>query len=121
LAQEILVNTEGILKTLVQVGAFLHPGLLPLISPKRFCLSIPDVFIGPRLWATYSPMIEVIMHENLLDASHPEEDPGGIRETLLSNLSDIRKRNEALSFRNSPTKVSAKLSAAVSHAKVKLL
>lgn len=64
-------------------------------------------------------MIEVVMEENLLDASHPDEDPAGIRGTLLSNFSDIRKRNEALSFRNSPTKVSAKLSAAVSHVKVR--
>lgn len=43
-----------------------------------------------------------------------------LRETARRTLADIRRRNEALSFRDPLARVSAKLGAAVSNVKVML-
>ncbi|TFK25548.1 hypothetical protein FA15DRAFT_693754 [Coprinopsis marcescibilis] len=107
-AQDILVHTELLLKTLLQ----------------RLCLGIPDVFIGPRIWVNYSALVEKTMSENLLDLPVHSNDQQlrqnaeQIQGALINNMVDIRKRNEALSFRNCPPKVSAKLSIAVSGVKL---
>lgn len=63
------------------------------------------------------------MDEILLDTSPQPERPlehnlKALQDTLVANTADIRKRNEALAFRVSPAKVSAKLSAAVARVKV---
>ncbi|KAF6760086.1 hypothetical protein DFP72DRAFT_1031563 [Ephemerocybe angulata] len=106
-AQETLVNTETLLKVIL----------------KRLLLAIPDAFVSPRLCLQHGPLMENTLTQDLIQRgpSHDrylDQNLREIRETTRRNLADVKRRNEALSFRDPPARVSAKLSAAVSNVKL---
>ncbi|KAJ2931312.1 hypothetical protein H1R20_g5848, partial [Candolleomyces eurysporus] len=106
-AHETLINTEALLKSVLQ----------------RLFLAIPDAYISPRLWIQHNSLIESTLtpdfaqRGNILDR-YLDKNLRELRETGRRTLADIRRRNEALSFRDPPARVSAKLSAAVSNVKL---
>ncbi|KAJ7594649.1 hypothetical protein C8J56DRAFT_444559 [Mycena floridula] len=98
---ELLVDTEGLLKSLLQ----------------RICIALPDAFISPRMWADYQELLSSVLSEYIMDRTsdpHLEQNSLDIQAILFSNFVNIRRRNEAMLFRNLPSLVSARLGSAVS-------
>ncbi|KAF5370753.1 hypothetical protein D9758_002110 [Tetrapyrgos nigripes] len=96
-AREYLYDTEALLKILLQ----------------RICIALPDVFVSPRLWMTYSELLtDVIVHHS----TDPNEEDNAqlVSQVLWRNFADIKKRNETMLFRNLPSLVSVRLGSAVS-------
>ncbi|KAF8887702.1 hypothetical protein BD779DRAFT_1672530 [Infundibulicybe gibba] len=103
-AQEYLVSTDGLIKSLLQ----------------RLCLAIPDAFVSPRMWAIHSNLLTNILSENTIGSNdqHIGQSGRDVQQMLLCHLADIRRRNEAMLFRNLPIRVSARLGSAVSDVKL---
>ncbi|KAG6920074.1 hypothetical protein DXG01_010142 [Tephrocybe rancida] len=104
-AQTYLRDTEVLLVTLVQ----------------RLCVVLPDSFVSPRMWKTYTLLITGILSANIVEQpgnGHVERNSRDVCRILQDNLADIRRRNEAMLFRSLPIHVSARLGSAVSDIKL---
>lgn len=74
------------------------------------------------MWTTYSTLLSKVLAENMMDRTndqHVDQNSRDIQQLILDNVSDIRKRNEAMLFHYLPIRVSARLGTAVSDVKVK--
>jgi mediator of RNA polymerase II transcription subunit 12 len=72
----------------------------------------------------HSKILSSAMAENIMDRptnQHLEQNVHDIHEALLDNFCDIKRRNEAMLFRNLPPRVLAQLGSAVSDVRVCLL
>ncbi|KAL0072786.1 RNA polymerase II mediator complex subunit [Marasmius tenuissimus] len=99
LAKEHLSETEGIMKSLLQ----------------RLCLVLPDTFVSPRMWMSYSDFLTDILTENIVERSHDELNANSyLSQHIAYNLADIKKRNDTMLFRNLPYVASVRLGSAVS-------
>ncbi|KAF8160920.1 hypothetical protein B0H34DRAFT_795767 [Crassisporium funariophilum] len=104
-AYEFLRDTEELLKILLQ----------------RLCLALPDAFVSPRMWTTYSNLLESVMSEVAMRVTNDrciEINTRDLRRRLHENLSDIARRNEAMLFRGPIAVVSARLGTAVTDVKL---
>ncbi|KAF8972899.1 hypothetical protein BDZ97DRAFT_2053658 [Flammula alnicola] len=104
-AHEFLTDTEDLLKVL------LH----------RICLALPDALVSPKMWSTYSGLLEDIMLETSMKLPNDhsiEQNTRDLRHILSDNFFDIKKRNEAMLFRGPIAQVSARLGTAVSNVKL---
>lgn len=104
---DTLVSTQSLLKTVLQ----------------RLFLAIPDAYISPRLWAQHYSLLESSLTDDLIQRGpgndrHLEHNLRELRESTMRTLFHVKRRNEALAFREPPARISAKLSAAVSNVKV---
>ncbi|KAJ7039194.1 hypothetical protein C8F04DRAFT_1087468 [Mycena alexandri] len=100
-SQEFLVGTEALLKMLLQ----------------RVCLALPDAFVSPGMWSAHSTLLAESLTENVLDQFtelYVEQNSRDLRQLLLDNFLDIKRRNEAMLFTNLPSHVSARLRTVVS-------
>ncbi|KAJ7497070.1 hypothetical protein FB451DRAFT_214151 [Mycena latifolia] len=99
--QEFLVSTEVLLKILLQ----------------KVCLALSDAFVSPGMWSTHAALLTDTLTENVMDQSpdhHIEQNSRDVRQLLLDNCMDIKRRNEAMLFTNLPSHVSARLRTVVS-------
>ncbi|KDR75321.1 hypothetical protein GALMADRAFT_249351 [Galerina marginata CBS 339.88] len=104
-ARDFLKDTEDLLKVLLQ----------------RACLTLPDAFVSPKMWSTYSSLLDEIMFETAMtlpNARSVEQNTRDLEGIILDNFADIKKRNEALLFRGPIAQVSARLGTAVSDVKL---
>ncbi|KAJ8455905.1 hypothetical protein ONZ45_g18844 [Pleurotus djamor] len=100
LPQQYLANMETILRSLLQ----------------RICLIIPDAFISPRMWISHCGLLHYAFVENALDSfpdQRVERKAQGIRQLLINNFNDIKRRNEAMLFCNPPPRALAGLGSAI--------
>ncbi|KAL0581804.1 RNA polymerase II mediator complex subunit [Marasmius crinis-equi] len=98
IAKEHLQETEGIMKSLLQ----------------RLCLVLPDTFVSPRMWMSYSDLITDVLTENITERPNDDENVGYLAQHIAYNLADIKKRNDTMLFRNLPYVASVRLGSAVS-------
>ncbi|KAG5638808.1 hypothetical protein H0H81_010037 [Sphagnurus paluster] len=104
-AQEFLCDTEALLKTLLQ----------------RLCLVLPDSFVSPRMWKTHSGLIADVLTEDITQQpgeAQVERNARDICQILRENFADVKRRNDAMLFRNLPTQISTSLGSAVSDVKL---
>jgi hypothetical protein len=89
--------------------------------PQRICLALPDAFINPRTWTVHSDLLRQVLTEDILHntTGFVEEVARDLHHTLLDQLSDIKRRNEAMLFHNFPTRGIARLGGAVSDIQVR--
>jgi len=87
-------------------------------TTKRICIALPDTYVSPRLWMSYSDILHDILTCYVDDG---EKDAQNIARILRENFSDIKKRNETMLFRNLPSLVSVRLGSAVSDVEVSCL
>ncbi|KAH7922771.1 hypothetical protein BV22DRAFT_1094076 [Leucogyrophana mollusca] len=92
-AQGHLINLEVLLKTLLQ----------------RVCMGLPDAFISPSVWKANSSFLTAIISEPIT----PDHRYREVQRTLLDNLDDIQRRNDAMLFRNLPPRVLERLGSMV--------
>ena len=79
--------------------------------------------MNPRLWLQHSPLLEEILAEHI---SRTSADAGrevafstpALNETFLAAYEDVKKRNDAMLFRNLPPRVLGSISSALSDIKV---
>ncbi|KAJ3781694.1 hypothetical protein GGU10DRAFT_98188 [Lentinula aff. detonsa] len=90
-AKTYLVDTEYLIKFLLQ----------------RVCLVLPDAFVSPRMWINYSDIIcEVLSNDP--NNNHPEGSieqltGASIFNIIYHNFLDVKRRVEAMLFRNLPS------------------
>ncbi|KIM45096.1 hypothetical protein M413DRAFT_441761 [Hebeloma cylindrosporum] len=104
-AHDFLKVTEQLLKLLIQ----------------RVCLALPDALVSPKLWNSYSMLLDEIVFEGSASLPHDrymEQNITDLRYLLSENLSDARERNRALSFYGPITQPSDRLGTAVSDVKL---
>ena len=86
---------------------------------QRLCLVLPDTFVSPRMWMSYSDLLTDILTEN--DRPNDELNENGasyFSQHIAYNLADIKKRNDTMLFRNLPYVASVRLGSAVSDVEV---
>lgn len=84
-------------------------------------MTLPDAFVSPKMWSAYSSLMDEVMHDTLSTlpgGRFMEQNTRNLQGILLDNFYDIKKRNEALLFRDPIAQVSARLGNAVSDVKV---
>ncbi|PFH52051.1 hypothetical protein AMATHDRAFT_57831 [Amanita thiersii Skay4041] len=104
-AQINLVNTEAVLQSLVQ----------------RMCLSIPDAFVSPRLWTTYSVVLNEAINAAIMNSSnsqHVEQSRSIVQRNVMEHFSTVKHRNEAMLLFDLPVQVPDRLGSAVSDIKL---
>lgn len=79
---------------------------------QSILLTLPDAFVSPRLWNTYSGLIcEVVGEENIIpDSTAVANSMRSVQESLYYNLSDIKQRCESMLFLNLPPRELAQAS-----------
>ncbi|KAI0311143.1 hypothetical protein OF83DRAFT_1152155 [Amylostereum chailletii] len=83
---------------------------------KRACLLMPDAFVSPHMWTTYSSLLTEILTgapDQTSTEDERESTVDTIHRLLSENYADIKRRNDALLFRNLPPRVLARLTEAV--------
>lgn len=69
----------------------------------------------------HSALLTSVLTENILDHpadQHVQQNTREVHQIILENFYDIKRRNEAMLFRNLPSLVSARLGSAVSDVEV---
>ncbi|KIK68882.1 hypothetical protein GYMLUDRAFT_67582 [Collybiopsis luxurians FD-317 M1] len=90
-ARHLLADTEYLIKFLLQ----------------RVCLVLPDAFVSPRMWTAYSDIIRDVLTINP-NSNHPD---GSVEQIagasmfniIYRNFLEIKRRIEAMLFRNLPS------------------
>ncbi|KAF9528525.1 hypothetical protein CPB83DRAFT_314750 [Crepidotus variabilis] len=104
-ATDILKDTDYLLKTNLQ----------------RVCLALPDSLVSPKLWNTYSPLLESVILENTIKPAadrHIQKNIRDLRYIISERFLDIKTRNEAMLFKGQIAEGSARLGNAVSCVKL---
>ncbi|THH13392.1 hypothetical protein EW146_g6819 [Bondarzewia mesenterica] len=85
------------------------------IFVARCCINLPDAFISPRMWVAHSSLLSCILAGDACESpdAYLEQTKSFLRRTLYENYVEIKKRNDAMLFRNLPPRVLARLSEAV--------
>lgn len=84
-------------------------------SLQRALLALPDAFVNPRIWAQHSTILdEALMNSGLAI----EQTTQALHQTFIEILADVRRRNDAMLFRELPPRVVGHLSSALSDIKV---
>ncbi|KAJ4468328.1 hypothetical protein J3R30DRAFT_3305964 [Lentinula aciculospora] len=100
-AKRFLADTEYMIKFLLQ----------------RVCLVLPDAFVSPRMWIIYNDIIcEVLTRDsnnNLPEGSIEQLTGASIFNIIYRNFLDVRRRIEAMLFRNLPSLTTSHLGSAV--------
>ncbi|KAF8909882.1 hypothetical protein CPB85DRAFT_1435527 [Mucidula mucida] len=96
-SKEFLVDTEGLLKVIVQ----------------RICLALPDAFVSPKQWQLHSKLLDNVLAENIMDPTLASQNTLAIRQILARHCSDIQRRNQAMLFSNLPPLATARLGSSV--------
>lgn len=116
-----LVKLDGLLETLLQVSVTSF-SLVARSSVQRICLTLPDVFVSPNTWATHSSLLVSVLSNVVRDHSLPgDQRQREVQRLLLENVSDIRRRNDAMLFRNLPPRALERLGSMVVDIQVSLL
>lgn len=92
-------------------------------TSQRICLAIPDAFVSPKMWSTYSDLLAQVLTSSDIQfpSDHCMNQNGqDLRHSLSENFLGIKRRNEAMLFRGPIAQVSARLGAAVADVKVLL-
>lgn len=92
-----------------------------LIVQQRVCLALPDAFVCAKSWALHSDLITEILTTDLPSSGdgargqteYLKENSEKIHQTLLVHFEDIRRRNDAMLFKNMPKTTLAKLNSTV--------
>lgn len=81
--------------------------------------------MNPRVWSQHSSLLEEILdeHVNRTTPDPARQEPGtpALNEQFLSAYEDIKRRNDAMLFRNLPSRVLGSLSSALSDIKARSL
>lgn len=84
------------------------------LSVQRICLTLPDAFVSPGIWASHSSLLASVLSDPFGDHSlSGDQRPREIQRLLLENLSDIQRRNDAMLFRNLPPRALERLGSMV--------
>ncbi|KAJ3480114.1 hypothetical protein NLI96_g8581 [Meripilus lineatus] len=102
-AREYLSTTEQTLQNLI----------------LRAFLALPDAFVNPRMWSQHDDMITELLQEYTETGPLSGQNAKGLRQQLFDSYVDLQKRNEAMLFRELPTRVSGSLSSALSDIKAR--
>lgn len=108
------------MKVLLQVRSDLSQSLEIYNALQRICLALPDSFVSPRMWTVHASLLcdvlaEIIPHSG---EQFTERNSREVGQVLLDNVSDIKRRNEAMLFRRFPVEMSVGLGSAVTDIKV---
>lgn len=125
-AHDFLKGTEELLKLLIQVF-LIHWGCsffdVLTLQPQRVCLTLPDALVSPKLWNSYSLLLDEIIFDGSVHLPHHrymEQNITDLRYLLCENLSDARQKNRALLFCGPIVQASDRLGTAVSDVKVRI-
>jgi mediator of RNA polymerase II transcription subunit 12 len=81
---------------------------------------LPDSLVSPKLWNTYSSLLEEVLLEDLVQpTSEHLENAKELKQALFENFIDVKQRNEAMFFKGLIAETSAQLVTAVSSVKVR--
>ncbi|KAH9945672.1 hypothetical protein B0H21DRAFT_744154 [Amylocystis lapponica] len=89
---------------------------------SRCFLALPDAFVSPRTWISYSKLLEEILLEDLaIDPSDSTSAQNAhiLHQTFTDHFADVKSRNEAMLFRHLPPRTPGGLSSNL--ADIKLL
>ena len=107
------------------MSARLTPFVLSLtLVPQRALLGLRDAFVNPRVWSQHSALLEGILAEHInrhtVDPAQSSESSGtpALNETFLAAYENVKKRNDAMLFRNLPPRVLGSISSTLSDIKV---
>lgn len=119
-----MAGLEQLLKSLVLVCSPKQRIICGLIfSGQRSLLGLRDAFVNPRLWSQHSSLLEEILAEQISQTSggtgrEGEQSTPVLNETFLAAYEDVKKRNDAMLFRNLPPRVLGSISSTLSDIKV---
>jgi mediator of RNA polymerase II transcription subunit 12 len=122
-AHVFLRDTEELLKVLLQVSPDLSYQHEFHNALQRICLALPDSFVSPRMWTLHASMLCNVLTGIALNPGEQSTDWNSqdVGQILLDNVSDIKRRNEAMLFRSPPVDTSDELGSAVTDIKVRVL
>ncbi|CAL1707851.1 unnamed protein product [Somion occarium] len=98
--RELLVNLETILKSLLM----------------RVLLGLPDAFINPKTWLQHSALLGDIVAEYAEDGTlvlSAEQNVPALRRIIADTFAHVKRRNEAMLFKDLPTRPPGPLSSAI--------
>ncbi|KAF9567913.1 hypothetical protein CPC08DRAFT_813741 [Agrocybe pediades] len=104
-AKDFLKDTEDLIRSLLQ----------------KISVAIPDAFINPKSWSLYAPYVDELASEGIsavCGSRLMEQSFRDLDDSVFTNLTGIKKRNEALLFRYPVAHVSARVGTAVSDIKL---
>ncbi|PCH43895.1 hypothetical protein WOLCODRAFT_138657 [Wolfiporia cocos MD-104 SS10] len=104
-AKDHLTNLEAMLKNLV----------------TQCFLALPDAFVSPRMWATHCNLVEEILAESIeMSGSDgiPAQNIQALQQTCADRFADVKRRNEAMFFRQLPPRVVGSLTSALTDIKL---
>ncbi|EKM53974.1 uncharacterized protein PHACADRAFT_196411 [Phanerochaete carnosa HHB-10118-sp] len=87
----------------------------------RCLLGLRDGFVNPRLWAQHSLLFEEVLREHISRTSSESRNSRGtpaLNDSFLAAYEDVKRRNDAMLFRNIPPRVLGSLSSALSDIKL---
>jgi mediator of RNA polymerase II transcription subunit 12, fungi type len=92
-----------------------------MISLQLSLLGHRDAFVNPRLWSQHAALLEEVLAEHISQTSGAGSvhSTPALNETFLAAYEDIKRRNDAMLFRNLPPRVPGSLSSALSDIKVR--
>ncbi|KAJ3559369.1 hypothetical protein NM688_g388 [Phlebia brevispora] len=115
---------EACLHRLSEVNAFMSDHLTSLITTlktliMRTFLASSDAFVSPRMWMQYSGLFQELISERLGNdaAEDKSQNEDRLAQTFSSHSEDVRRRNEAMLFRNLPARIRGTLSSALADIK----
>lgn len=88
-------------------------------------LAAPEAFISPKMWLQYGNLVQDLVTEHIQedapDTQAEQQSPEYLADIFAGHLEDIRRRNEAMLFRDLPPRVRGSLSSALADIKVSFL
>ncbi|KAK7692890.1 hypothetical protein QCA50_004525 [Cerrena zonata] len=99
-AQDHLVNLENILKTVLM----------------RALLALPNAFVNPKTWLQHSSLLREIVvsyNEDGALGTSTELSVSGLQRDLVDSFINVKRRNEAILFKDLPTRPTGPLSSAL--------
>ncbi|KAI0093156.1 hypothetical protein BDY19DRAFT_989824 [Irpex rosettiformis] len=80
----------------------------------RVLLALPDAFVNPRIWAQQSMFLEEAISDfSRNNPSATEQNVQALDQTIVDTFADIRRRNDAMLFRELPPRIVGHLSSAL--------
>ena len=88
---------------------------------QRVLLALPDAFVNPRTWAQHSALLEETLSEYINSRNSiasVEQNTQSLDQTFVDAFTDLRRRNDAMLFRDLPPRIVGHLSSALADIKV---
>ena len=119
-AKDHLVNLTLLLKNLILVSNTMFGSYrVANTGTKRTFIAAPDAFVSPRMWLRRSELLEELVFDRLDENNGQlQQSVLTLNQTLMSHYEDVRKRNEAMQFRDLPPRILGGLSSALADIKV---